>query len=111
MSGNGVTKRRYEGQMKLLLALIGSLLLLAVTAFCVFGFMATFEPTNNPSQFMAFRIRQSWAVANVIRQRVKFQWALRDCNLLTIPGKKWPLPNRRRQMRRQRIFPTILCTN
>lgn len=42
--------------MKILLALTGSLLLLAVAAFCVFGFLATFEPTNNPGQFLAFRI-------------------------------------------------------
>ena len=27
--------------------------------FCVFGFLATFEPTNNPRQFMAFRIGYS----------------------------------------------------
>lgn len=43
-------------QMKIVLAIIGSLLLFAVVAFCVFGFLATFEPTNNPGQFMAFRI-------------------------------------------------------
>ena len=43
--------------MKLLVAIIGSLFLLAVAAaFCLFGFMATFEPTNNPGQFMAFRV-------------------------------------------------------
>ena len=42
--------------MKLLLAVLGSLFLLSVAAFCVFGFLATFEPTNNPGQFMAFRI-------------------------------------------------------
>ena len=42
--------------MKIVLAIIGSLLLLAVAAFCVFGFLATFEPTNNPGQFMAFRV-------------------------------------------------------
>ena len=45
--------------MKILLAIIGSLLLLGVAAFCVFGFLATFEPTNNPGQFMAFRIGYS----------------------------------------------------
>jgi len=42
--------------MKLFVAVLGSLLLLAVAAFCVFGFMATFEPTDNVAQFMAFRI-------------------------------------------------------
>lgn len=39
--------------MKLVVAIIGSLLLLAVAAFCVFGFLATFEPTDNA---LAFRI-------------------------------------------------------
>ncbi len=39
--------------MKLFLSAIG---LLVVGAFCVFGFMATFEPTNEPSRFMAFRV-------------------------------------------------------
>ena len=39
--------------MKLLVAIVGSLLLLAVAAFCVFGFLATLEPTSNA---MAFRI-------------------------------------------------------
>lgn len=42
--------------MKLLGAILGSLLLLAVAAFCGFGFLATFEPTDNVTQFMAFRI-------------------------------------------------------
>lgn len=42
--------------MKLFVAIFGSLLLLAVSAFCVFGFLATFEPTTNTSQFMIFRI-------------------------------------------------------
>ena len=39
--------------MKLLVAILGSLLLLAIAAFCAFGFMATFEPTANA---LAFRI-------------------------------------------------------
>lgn len=39
--------------MKLFVAILGSLLLLSVAAFCVFGFLATFEPTSNA---MAFRI-------------------------------------------------------
>jgi len=39
--------------MKLLMAILGSLVLLAVAACCVFGFLATFEPTSNA---MAFRI-------------------------------------------------------
>ena len=42
--------------MKLFVALLGSLLLLAVAAFCLFGFLATFEPTDKVTQFMAFRI-------------------------------------------------------
>ena len=45
-----------EDEMKLLVATLSSLLLLAVTAFCGFGFLATFEPTDNVTQFMAFRI-------------------------------------------------------
>ena len=39
--------------MKILVAILGSLLLLAIAAFCAFGFMATFEPTANA---LAFRI-------------------------------------------------------
>ncbi|TWU49315.1 hypothetical protein [Rubripirellula reticaptiva] len=42
--------------MKFFVAIVGSLLLLAVAAFCGFGFLATFEPTGNVAQFMAFRI-------------------------------------------------------
>jgi len=42
--------------MKLLIVIFGSLLLLAVAAFCLFGFLATFEPTTNTTQFMLFRI-------------------------------------------------------
>jgi hypothetical protein len=42
--------------MKLFVAIFGSLLLLAIAAFCGFGFLATFEPTDNVAQFMAFRI-------------------------------------------------------
>ena len=42
-----------EDEMKLFVAILGSLLLLAVAAFCGFGFLATFEPTNNA---LAFRI-------------------------------------------------------
>lgn len=38
--------------MKILLAMIGSVLLLAVAAFCAFGFLATFEPGD----FMVFRV-------------------------------------------------------
>ena len=45
--------------MKLFVAIWGSLLLLAVAAFCGFGFLATFEPTDNVTQFMAFRIGYS----------------------------------------------------
>ena len=42
--------------MKLLFTVVGSLLLLAIAAFCVFGFLATFEPTDKPEMFLAFRI-------------------------------------------------------
>jgi hypothetical protein len=42
--------------MKALSAIIGSFFLIALGAFCVFGVLATFEPTNNPKLFLAFRI-------------------------------------------------------
>ena len=42
--------------MKLFVTILGSILLLAVAAFCVFGFLATFEPTDKTTQFMASRI-------------------------------------------------------
>ena len=42
--------------MKILIAILGSLLLLAIAAFCAFGFMATFEPTDRTAEFLAFRI-------------------------------------------------------
>ena len=45
--------------MKLIVAIIVSLFLLAVAAFCLFGFLATFEPTSNTAQFIAFRIGYS----------------------------------------------------
>ena len=49
--------------MKLLVAIIASLFLLAIAAFCVFGFMATFEPTDRTTEFLAFRI--GYAVVGV----------------------------------------------
>ena len=49
--------------MKLLLTIVASLVLLATAAFCVFGFLATFEPTDEPGMFMAFRI--GYAVAGI----------------------------------------------
>jgi hypothetical protein len=54
----GTTKRNKikSADMKLLLALIGSVLLLAVASFCLFGFLATFEPTDRTVQFWVFRI-------------------------------------------------------
>ena len=42
--------------MKTILTVVASLLLLAVAAFCLFGFLATFEPTDRPETFWAFRI-------------------------------------------------------
>jgi hypothetical protein len=45
--------------MRLLFAIVRSLFFFAVAAFCVFGFLATFEPTNNPGQFLAFRVGYS----------------------------------------------------
>jgi hypothetical protein len=49
--------------MKTLLAIVAAILLLPIAAFCVFGFMATFEPTDRPEVFMAFRI--GYGVAGV----------------------------------------------
>jgi len=40
--------------MKLLVTILGSLLLLTIVAFCVFGFMASFE--DRTAEFIAFRI-------------------------------------------------------
>jgi len=42
--------------MRLFVAILGSVFLLAVGAFCVFGFMAAFEPTDRTAEFLAFRI-------------------------------------------------------
>lgn len=42
--------------MKPLVNILGSLLLLAAAAFYVFGFMATFELSDNQTQFLPFRI-------------------------------------------------------
>ena len=42
--------------MKLLFAILSSLLLLGVAPVCAFGFVATFEPADKTTQFMAFRI-------------------------------------------------------
>ena len=49
--------------MKRLVAILASLPLLAIAAFCVFGFMATFEPTDRTTEFLAFRI--GYAVVGV----------------------------------------------
>jgi len=38
------------------LAIVAAIILLPFAAFRVFGFMATFEPTDWPDVFMAFRI-------------------------------------------------------
>lgn len=42
--------------MKIILTVVASLVLLPIAAFCLFGFLATFEPTDTPGMFMAFRI-------------------------------------------------------
>ncbi len=44
--------------MRIVVAIVGSLILLPIAAFSVFGFMATFEPTDRTVDFMAFRV--SW---------------------------------------------------
>ena len=45
--------------MKILLTVAATILLLAVAAFCLFGFLATFEPTDTPATFLAFRVGYS----------------------------------------------------
>lgn len=42
--------------MKLLLIVVACLFLLAIAAFCGFGFLATLEPTDRTTEFMVFRI-------------------------------------------------------
>ncbi|MCA9122917.1 MAG: hypothetical protein H6822_06680 [Planctomycetaceae bacterium] len=42
--------------MNKLVPILAALLLLPVATYCVFGFIATFEPTDRPEVFMAFRI-------------------------------------------------------
>lgn len=42
--------------MKIVLAIVASILLLPIAALCVFGFLAIFEPTDRPDVFRAFRI-------------------------------------------------------
>jgi hypothetical protein len=42
--------------MKLMVAIMAALLLLATAAFCLFGFLATFEPTTKTTQIVAFKI-------------------------------------------------------
>ena len=41
--------------MRIIIAIVGSLFLLPIAAFCVFGFMATFEP-DETLEYMVFRI-------------------------------------------------------
>jgi len=41
--------------MRVIIASIGSLILLAIAAFCIFGFLATYEP-DETLEYMAFRI-------------------------------------------------------
>ncbi len=42
--------------MKPSVPVVGSLILLCIAGFCLFGFLATFEPTSNATQFMVYRI-------------------------------------------------------
>ena len=45
------------------LPIAGAVLLLAVAGFCVFGFLATFEPTRETGAFLGFRI--GYAIAGL----------------------------------------------
>jgi len=49
--GDVVDVAEVRWHMKLVVAIFGSLLLLAIAAFCAFGFLATFEPTDNALVF------------------------------------------------------------
>jgi hypothetical protein len=42
--------------MKTVVTILASMFLFAVAAFCVFGFLAAFEPTDRTAEFLAFRI-------------------------------------------------------
>ena len=42
--------------MRVIIAIATSLMLVSTAVFCVFGFLATFEPTGSPGTFLAFRI-------------------------------------------------------
>ena len=42
--------------MRVIIAIARSLLLVFTAAFCLVGFLATFEPTGSPGTFLAFRI-------------------------------------------------------
>lgn len=48
--------RGERNNVKSFLTVIGTLVLLAVAVFCVYGFLATFEPTDKPAMFLTFRI-------------------------------------------------------
>ena len=41
---------------RIVYAILGVVVLLPIAAFCLFGFAATFEPTDRPGVFWAFRI-------------------------------------------------------
>jgi hypothetical protein len=41
---------------RILYAILGVVVLLPIAAFCLFGFAATFEPTDRPGAVWAFRI-------------------------------------------------------
>mgnify|MGYP001188334515 FL=1 len=42
--------------MRIFVAIVGTLGLMPIAVFCLFGFAATFEPTNQRDVFTAFRI-------------------------------------------------------
>lgn len=42
--------------MRLVSALVVAVVLLAAAGFCLFGFLATFEPANDPTRNLIFRI-------------------------------------------------------
>ncbi len=62
------------------------LLLLAVSAFCGFGFLATFEPLDNPASGMAFRIGYGVVGLSAILGIVLL--IMRGCRLQNAPDEE-----------------------
>ena len=42
--------------MKIVISMMSCVILLLILGFCVFGFAATFEPSDHPTMFLLFRL-------------------------------------------------------